>query len=209
MGAVTIEKASTERPTYSFNKEALKTVSRVEMRFYVRCSQHILKSWIFRVRLRRTWEAAFCLHFRAGKLKPREGDWVSCFAELRGVRTRCCISRGSGSVTRLHCFLFRPFHPEESNPTFKSGVDIGVYKRALRHPALVEGNLLWCQTAAFEYWLCPFLWTLGEVTFLITPQFSCLCNAETYLEMCSKWTGVKDARVWHEAVEGQGLLLVH
>ena len=64
-------------------------------------------------------------------------------------------------------------------------------------------------TAAFEYWLCPFLWTLGEVTFLITPQFSCLCNAETYLEMCSIWTGVKDARVWHEALEGQGLLLLH
>lgn len=154
--------------------------------------------------------AGFCLHLRAGELKPREGDWVSCFAQLRGGKTRYCVSRGSGPATRLHCFLFRPFHPEEFNPPFEFAVDIRVYKRALwppgsdgREQALVPSR------AAFKYWLCPFLWALGEVTFLIAPQFSCLCDAETYLEMCSGWKGVKDASAWHKALEGQGLLLLH
>ena len=146
MCAVTREKASTEGPTYSFKKEALKTVSQVERRFYVRRSQHILKLWIFRVRLRRTWDSSILSAFQSWETEAREGDWVSCFAQLRGGRIRCCVSRASGPVTRLHCFLFRPFHPEESNTPFKSGVDIGVYKRALRHPALVEGHVLWCQT---------------------------------------------------------------
>lgn len=152
----------------------------------------------------------FCLHLRAGELKRREGDWVSCFAQLRGGRIRCCVSRGSGPATRLHCFLFRPSHPGEFNAPFEFGVDIGVYKRALwppgpggRERALVPDR------AAFEYWLCPFLWALGEVTFLITPEFSCLCDAETYLEMCSGWKGVKDASAWCKALEGQGLLLLH
>ena len=73
MCAVTIEKASTERPTYSFNKEALKTVSRVERRFYVRCSQHILKSWIFRVRLRRTWDSGILSAFQSWETEAQRG----------------------------------------------------------------------------------------------------------------------------------------
>lgn len=114
-----------------FKKEALKTVSQVERRFYVRHDQHILKLWIFRVKLRRTWDDGILSAFQSWKLTQR-GDWVSCFAQLSGGRIRCCISRASGPVTRLHCFLFRPFHPEESKPLSSLGGH-RVYIRALRH----------------------------------------------------------------------------